>query len=140
MQLLNFEIKDGIYFVINHVELDIHNNYNCSGFNYDFENQKIIVSWNKGTGDWIHQDIPSSLELFLNDVSVFKTKERDPEIPFSEDDCVEQIGFAHHDIHNDELKNCLAEIQDDEFSLFCIWFQSGFGLYVVAQSAELKLK
>lgn len=140
MEFLNFAIKGRIYFVINEKELDIHNDYDCAGFNYDFQKRQIIVTWNKSMGDWVPKNIPSSLELFLNGVSILKTKERDSEMPFSEDICVEEMGFAYHDIHSNHLKDCLAEVEGDGFDLFCIWFQSGFGLYVTATSAELKLK
>jgi hypothetical protein len=140
MELLNFKIEDGIYFVTNDKELDIHNNYDCSGFRYDFKNRQIIISWTKSQGDWVPENLPSALELSLNDVSVFKSKERDPEMPFSEDNCIAEIGFAHHDINNDELNTFLAAIQSNDFSLFSLWFQSGFCLYVDAKSAELKLQ
>ena len=98
MKLINFKIKDSIYFVINDKDLDIHNNYNCSGFCYNFEKRQVIVSWNVGTGDWIPEDIPSSLELIVNDVSMLKTTERDSELPFSDDyfDIVFSLGVIEH--------------------------------------------
>lgn len=140
MEFINFKIEDGIYFVVNGKHLDIHNDYDCLGFSYDFKKKQVIVSWTINQGDWVSKNLPSTLELSLREVTVVKTSERDPNVPFSEDDCVMQIGFAYSDINNDDFKNCLAPEQSDNFSLFALWFQGGCGLYVAAKSAELKFQ
>ena len=89
----NFIIKDGIYLVQPPHELDLHNNFDFTGFNYSIEKRTLVLDWKRSSGDWITQDTPEFLTIEFNEVSEFRFLPRDSEKPFTEDDCLSDFGY-----------------------------------------------
>ena len=88
-----FKIKDSIYLISGDYELDLHNDYNFTGVDYSVAEHKVTLSWVRGDGDWIAQTAPAAVALEFRGVSHYQFLPRDPEKPFTEDDCLSSAGY-----------------------------------------------
>ena len=89
----HFTLKNSIYLVAGREELDLHNNYDFVGLDYSIADRVLILRWLRSPGDWVSQDSPSEVELEYRDVARFEFRPRDPEMPFTEDDCLWDAGY-----------------------------------------------
>ena len=89
----NYKIVNGIYLVQESYELDLHNNFDFKGLDYSVEERKLVLSWQRSKGDWVSSDIPEALTIEFKQVSEFRFMPRDSETPFTEDDCINSIGY-----------------------------------------------
>ena len=93
----NFKLKT-IYLVFDGLELDLHTFYSFTGLEYSVEHRTLKLNWWLGPIDpedkqWIKDTWPMKIQIEFTDVSVFEFRPRDPEIPFSEDDCMQTAGY-----------------------------------------------
>ncbi len=99
MKLSNFTIaNDSIALEVGQSYYDLHNNFDFIGLQYNTQNQAATLSWKKSTGAWVPENSPHTIKLEFSGVGLFKCKERDPEMPYSEDDCLDMIGFVHNNL------------------------------------------
>jgi hypothetical protein len=89
----HFTIKKSIYLVAGGEELDLHNNYDFVGLDYSIANRVLVLRWLRSSGDWVSLDAPSEVKLEYRDVARFEFRPRDPEMPFTEDDCLWSAGY-----------------------------------------------
>lgn len=84
---------DNIYLVQGGQSLDLHNNYDFTGVAYSVEARRVTLQWRKVEGDSIGDSLPAEVELVFEGVSHFQVMPRDPEMPFTEDDCLSCAGW-----------------------------------------------
>ena len=135
----DFEIVDGIYLVQSSHELDLHNNFDFKNLSYSIEERKLVLNWKRSEGDWVSPDTPKALSIEFVGVSEFRFLPRDLEMPFTEDDCVNSIGYW---IDEDWTEGVIVvePIQVAEPSwLTAIDFMSGAVVAVQAESANAKV-
>lgn len=136
MKVKNFRVHDAIYVVTGNHELDLHNCYDFRTLMYDVHNRVLTMDWTRTEADWVRQDQPANLRLALQGVSSLEFRPRDPALPFTEDDCLANIGhlsdrFATPDIFTSN------EPPDDEWK-WGFEFMSGARIVVQAESIEAK--
>lgn len=90
----NFEIVDGIYLVQGDHELDLHNNFDFKKFDYSVEERKLVLNWLSSEGDWVNSNTPKAVIIEFSEVSEFPFMPREPEIPYTEDDCITSFGLG----------------------------------------------
>lgn len=92
------------------------------------------MRWRRGMDDWVDTRAPARLFLQLHGISHFSASARDPEIPFTEDDCLAGISFLASDSCESEgvITNGVNSSWHWIFS-----FQSGFSLRLAGESAHL---
>jgi hypothetical protein len=99
MQLIGFSIaEDFITLERGPDRLDLHNNFDFQGMSYATAQRTLELHWRRGTGNWVKPSDPAELSLTFTGVYLFKAQERDPEIPFTEDDCLDSLGFMWEDL------------------------------------------
>ncbi|MBQ0726300.1 MAG: hypothetical protein KBT77_02990 [Thalassolituus oleivorans] len=139
MNLSNFNIaSDFIAIESNGVYYDLHNNFEFTGLSYDVLNRKVKLSWVKSTGDWVAVNFPNTLDLNFSGVSLFKCKERDSGVPYTEDDCLGSLGFIHNDMVN-EIEGFVSIEPSDDACHLNLSFESGFALKIAADSAKCSI-
>jgi hypothetical protein len=69
-------------------------------------------------------------------VYLFKAQERDPALPFSEDDCLDSVGFMWDDLLT-EMRAFTSNQPGDGCTHLTANFMSGFSIKVGAESAVL---
>jgi hypothetical protein len=137
MKLVGFSIaKDCIALERGADYFDLHNNFDFQGLTYNPTQKILELQWRRGTGDWVKPTEPSELRLTFSGVHLFKTHERDPTVPFTEDDCLDSIGFIWDDLAA-EMQGYTSNQPGDGCNHLNATFMSGFSIKVGAESALL---
>ena len=96
----NFKLEDEIYLAFDGLKLDLHNTYSFTGLEHSIEHRTLKLNWWLGPIDpeateakWIKDTWPKKIQIEFTGVSVFESRPRDPEIPFSEDECLQTAGY-----------------------------------------------
>ena len=89
----DFSITGGIYLTQPPYELDLHNNFDFLGVDYSVENRTATLRWKRTKGEWVPAETPESLTISFGEVSEFRFNRRDPELPFTEDNCLNSFGY-----------------------------------------------
>ena len=135
----DFEIKGGIYLSQPPHELDLHNNFGFCGLHYSIENRTLSLHWRRSTGDWVAAGTPASVSVEFREVSEFRFLPRDPELPFTEDDCVGTFGYWTGEPWADRVIATDPTQTPDPRWLMAIEFRSGAIIAVQASSAHAQI-
>ena len=136
----NYEIVEGIYLVQGEYELDLHNNFNFSGFDYSIAERELELNWIRSDGDWVSSAIPQSVRITFIQVSEFRFMPREQGVPFTEDDCINSIGYW---VDEDWAEGVIMAEPNQKVEpqwLTAIDFMSGAVLAVQAESADATVK
>ncbi|WP_370980208.1 hypothetical protein [Agaribacterium sp. ZY112] len=136
MHLANFKVEDTASSIeVEGSHRDLHNNFLFYALDYDIANREIRLRWRLRDADWVAGDDPEYLDLIFQSVSLFKSKERDLDSPYSEDDCLSTIGFIGNDMIED-VESYSYTSPSNEASHLNISFMSGFAIKVASGSAK----
>ena len=130
----DFTIKDGIYLVIGEDILDLHNNYNFTEIAYSVAKRRATLTWVRCSEDQVPATEPLQLQLEFHGVTCFRFMPRDPEMPFSEDDCLSSAGYWTDEGWCDGVMIFEADSDTEWFRAF--HFQSGATVAIVADEAK----
>ncbi len=135
MRAVNFRVESSIYFAVDDLCFDLHNDYDFVGFSFDVAARRLALSWKLGSGEWVKAGQARALRLEIDGVTRIEVKPRDPELPFSEDNCLAALGYIR-----DEA--CGQEGFWDDAAPEPAWpwvfsFQSGLVIIVGADTAQL---
>lgn len=89
----DFAIKSGIYLVKGDYELGLHNDFNFRETRYSVLDRTASLKWVRSNGKWVGTNNPAFISLNFFEVSEFRFLPRDPELPFTEDDCLHNAGY-----------------------------------------------
>ncbi|MHC9083964.1 hypothetical protein ACYX7E_02880 [Luteimonas sp. RIT-PG2_3] len=89
-------------------------------------------------GDWVKPSEPAELRLEFAGVHLFKARERDPEMPFTEDNCLASIGFIWNDMLS-HIDGYTSKQKKDGCTHLSAMFSSGFSIKVGAESVTLNV-
>lgn len=142
----HFTLKNSIYLVTGSEELDLHNNYDFVGISYSIADRVLVLRWLRSPGDWVTHDSPAEIELEYRDVQRFEFRPRDPEMPFTEDDCLSGAGYYCDAGWPDSVSSgwesgvfsTAADPEEDWLRAFQFW--SGAIVVVRAGEAYAKIK
>lgn len=137
MHAINFTWHDPIHIRFDGQDYDLHNNFDFRQFTYDPNRQLLILDWELGNGDWIPQGQPNRIRLRLKGVTQFSFRERNSEMPFSEDDCLASFGY---DCDSDwtEGQFWTDKSPEDDWRWSFI-FQSGAEIQVAGEAAVIEV-
>ena len=140
MKLTNFEIADDFIAIETGGKYyDLHNNFDFASLDYDIKTRVVVLRWVKSDGEWVPTDSPQKIELFFSGAYLFKCKERDKDMPFSEDDCLDSMGFIHNELL-DEVESFSCTAPTDAASHLNMSFHSGFVVKLGAEKAECSIQ
>ena len=137
MQLANFGIAtDSIGVEYADDYFDLHNCFDFKGLSYRVDARTITLFWSKNANNWVPQDSPRHLELNFEGVYLFKARQRDPDVPFTEDDCLNTIGFTSNE-KIDEIDAYVSHEPKTNSMYLTMDFMSGFALKIGAATVTL---
>ena len=137
MKLIGFSIaKDCIALKYGADRFDLHNSFKLQGMAYSPAQRTLELFWQRGTGDWVKATEPAELRLAFAGVYLLKAHERDPELPFTEDDCLDSIGFIWNDML-EEMRGYTSNEPKDGCTHLIARFTSDFSIKVGAESVTL---
>ena len=134
----DFTIKDAIYLVSGEHSLDLHNDYDFTEIKYSVAERSAILTWRRSNGDWVHATMPLQVELVFQGVSRFHFIHRDPEMPFTEDNCLSEAGFWTDEEWCDGVMIYEAAPASNWLRAFA--FQSGAILAILADEAKANVR
>ena len=129
----NIKLKDEIYLAFDGLELDLHNIYSFASLEYSIENRAAKLIWLRGSGEYIKKILPKKVEIKFELVSFFEFRPRDPEMPFSEDDCLSRAGYLL------DGEWCEEEIIPDPNWKTAFEFRSGAVITIKAEIGTAKI-
>jgi hypothetical protein len=132
----DFEIRDGIYLCQSPYELDLHNDFDFTGLQYSIERRTLTLGWRRSDGDWVRPGTPTGVSVQFREVSEFRFLQRDPEVPFTEDDCLNTFGYWTEEDQADGVFLLQANHAPDPRWLTALEFMSGAVIAVQAASAH----
>lgn len=130
----DFTIKDAIYLVSGEDTLDLHNNYDFTEITYSVAQRRATLTWVRSGGDWVPATEPLELQLEFHGVSRFRYMPRDPEMPFTEDNCLSSAGYWTDEDWCDGVMICEADPETEWLRAF--HFQSGATVAIAADEAR----
>lgn len=135
----DFEIVHGIYLVQSVHELDLHNNFDFKNLSYSVEERKLVLKWERSGGDWVSPDKPEAVSIEFIEVSEFFFSPRDSKVPFTEDNCVNSIGYWVDEDWAEGVITVEPNQKAEPNWLTAIEFMSGAVVAVQAESANAKV-
>ena len=148
MRLVNFTIDSSIEIGVAGRPrfLDLHNIYTWQSVTYLPGQRRIKMTWTGPAKDQIWPDLPSDVALALNrlppvvtlefhGVSRFAASPHDPEMPYDEDTCLEEVTLEPPEPASG-IKNDIEVFRTD-CGHITFMFRSGFALKIWAEAAEL---
>lgn len=133
----DFTIKMGIYLVQTPHELDIHNWYDFQELRYSVAERTCTFLWRRPDRDGIPAKLPATATVQFRGVTELRFQPRDPERPFTEDNCVRTFGYwTDEDWAEGSVMICDDSSRNDTQNLNAIEFMSGAIFIVQADSAH----
>jgi hypothetical protein len=91
---VNFKITNNSALDFKGRHIDIHNNFDFEGFDYNVPESKVILKWKKTTGDWIAEcEVPGFI-LVHKVVTWFRVIEQDENSKYEDNKCLGDISFV----------------------------------------------
>ena len=90
---VNFSIRDNHAIEIAGRHIDLHNNFDFVGFDYNVAASEIKLNWKKSNGEWINNNEFSYLVLTHKGVTFLKVIGLDETSSNEDDNCLGEITF-----------------------------------------------
>ena len=90
---VNFDITDNHALNFEGRHIDLHNNFDFVGFDYNVVASEIKLNWKKSSGDWVDKNELSSLVLAHKAVKFLKVIDQDENSNYDDDSCLGEITF-----------------------------------------------
>lgn len=130
-------------FTFGHIEIeldgrayDLHNFYSLDFFKYEINCRRFSMEFFKRSESWVPLEEPNRICLSFLLVSHFSAQERAPNLPYTEDDCIEFIGVVDTEALTKDVYFPDDMRQDHHLVLR---FQSGFIIRLQAEEATCEL-
>lgn len=130
-------------FIFGHIEVevderayDLHNFYRLDLFKYQINDRRVILEFSKRSEPWAPPEDPNKICLNFVRISHFSVQERDPKVPYTEDDCIDFIGVVEPEALTKDFYLTDDFPQDHHLVLR---LQSGLSIRLQAEEASCEL-
>ena len=131
MNLERFTFRD-IYLEADGERFDLHNCFDFAGFAYDVSGRVLSLRW--VPNEYAPKDEHRRIVVEFHGLAHLSIEPRNPNVPFTEDDCLSLIAYASPSSPVDALP-AWDESRTDMHLIFC--FMSGLRLRVCADHAHV---
>ncbi|MES2569681.1 MAG: hypothetical protein V4710_06450 [Verrucomicrobiota bacterium] len=133
----DFKIRTGIYLVQPPHELDLHNDFDFQELRYSVAERNLSLLWRRSAREGVPVTLPALAAIEFRGVTEFRFQARDPQLPFTEDDCLRDFGhWTDEDWAEGSVMILVEPEKADERWLTAIEFMSGAIVLVQADSAH----
>lgn len=118
---VNFDIIDKHSLAFEKQIIDLHNNFDFVGFNYNVIEREIKLYWKKSMGIWLDKNEFSGLVLTHKSVKYLKVIEQGENSTFEDDACLGEIIFSPstlREINDSIIPKSKPDEKDDILYLF----------------------
>ncbi|MDP4208553.1 MAG: hypothetical protein Q8928_07040 [Bacteroidota bacterium] len=136
---VNFDIIDNHALNFNGRCIDLHNNFDFVGFDYNIANRQLKLSWTKSKGNWVDKDELINLVLVHNSVTFLTITDQDENSSFEDDSCLGEITFFPSTARevNDSIVPQQKPNDGDDILYF---FENGQAIRIHCEQIELNCK
>ena len=136
---INFDITDNHSLSIAGRHIDLHNNFDFVGFDYNVADREIKLHWKKSSGDWVDKNELSSLVLTHSAVTFLNVIDQDEKSTYDDDSCLGEITFfpsTLREINDSIIPQSKPNDGDDILYLF----ENGQRIRIHCEKIELSVK
>lgn len=136
---INFEITDNYALNFEGRHIDLHNNFDFAGFDYNVVEREIKLNWKKSNGDWIDKNELSNLVLVHKAVTFLKVIAQDEKRNYDDNSCLGEISFfpaTARDINDSIVPQSKPNDGDD----ILYFFENGQQIRIHCEQIELGIK
>ena len=137
MHARNFSVRAGIYFVLTGAQLDMHSDYDFTGFSYDEPTHALRLTWQRVTGGAVTLDQPGVVTLEIRDVASLEVRPRGAAPAFAEKDCLNDVSYLADEAWGPTAFHAAGD--PDDAWRWVFGFTSGASIVVAAKTAMLRL-
>jgi len=135
---VNFDIIDNYALTYEGRHIDLHNNFDFIGFEYNVADKEIKLHWKKSNGDWVDKNEFSSLVLTHSSVTFLKVIDQDENSTYADDSCLGEITFfpsTAREINDSILPQSKPKNGDD----IIYFFESGQCLRIHCKEVKMRV-
>ncbi len=118
----NFEIEENYALSYQGRHIDLHNNFDFVGYNYNIADRQLTLTLTKSIGDWVKENEFSKLLLIHSNVFFLHTAYDNKEYEYPKDDnCLNGISFfpsSDRQINNGVIPQNIPKDEDDIIYIF----------------------
>ncbi len=135
---VNFDITDNHALTLAGRHIDLHNNFDFVGFDYNIADREIKLHWKKTSGDWVDKNEFSSLILTHKTVTYLKVIDQDENSTYEDDSCLNEITFFSSTAReiNDSIVSQSKPNNGDDILYF---FENGQRIRIHCKQIELSV-
>lgn len=136
--IVNFDIKDNFALNYEGREVDLHNNFDFIGFDYNVAERQVQLRWKKPVGHWVDNNEISSLCLIHKAVNYLMVIEQDENSTYADDSCLGEITFVPstlRDLNDIIVPQSEPSEEDDILYLF----ENGQRIRIHCKELELRV-
>jgi hypothetical protein len=118
--------------------IDIHNNFEFVGFDYNVANRQLTLTWIKSAGNWVPENEFKRLTFSHNNISFLTITQKDESDDPSDNTCLSEVTFfpsTQRDI-TDSFLTQKKPNQDDDILYF---FQNGQTIRICSEEIYLMI-
>ncbi len=136
---VNFDIINNYSLCIVGRHIDLHNNFDFVGFEYNIADREIKLHWKKSNGEWVDSNEFSSLVLIHKEVTFLRIIDQDKDSNYVDDSCLGEITFFPSTAReiNDSIIPQSKPIVGDDILYF---FENGQRIRIHCEQIELNVK
>lgn len=120
--IVNFDLKDNIALSYNSRHIDLHNNFDFTGYHYNIAERQLILTWTRSFGEWVREDEFEKLTIIHFNVFFLNIGYDNKLLEFPEDDkCLGEISFfpsSYREINNEIIDQNKPKDGDDILYIF----------------------
>ncbi|WP_396184025.1 hypothetical protein [Flavobacterium sp.] len=135
---VNFDIKDNHAIEIAGRHIDLHNNFDFVGFDYNLADREIKLHWKKSNGDWIDKNEFSSLVLTHKGVTFLRVIEKDEKSINEDDSCLGEITFFPS-TEREKNDSIVSQSKPNDGDDIIYMFENGQRIRIHCEQIELKI-
>ena len=136
---VNFEIVDNYALTYEGWHIDLHNNFDFVGFDYNVEERKIKLNWKKSNGDWVDKNEFSSLVLTHKIVTFFRVIKQDDKSTYNDDSCLGEITFFPS-TERETNDSIVLQSKPNDGDDIIYFFENGQQIRIHCEEIELNVK
>lgn len=135
---VNFNITDNHALSFQGEYIDLHNNFDFVGYDYNVADREIKLNWRKSSGNWVDKNEILSLVLAHKAVTFLKIIDQDEKRNYDNDCCLGEITFfpsIAREINNSILPQSKPNVGDD----ILYFFENGSRIRIHCERIDLSV-
>ncbi len=108
----NFKIRNYLDIEIDGRIIDLHNNFDFTGYQHNEPLNQLTISFVKSSGSWVPAGEFAALSFTLKGINYLRLLPPDPELPGDEDQCLMSVTFYYPDDREEDYWLLAKELPD----------------------------